>query len=364
MKLRWINAGRVNGLRSQSIYHGMAYAKEDKSLNTIILSIPDDPYICIGYFQDPTKELDLQYCKEKSLAVIRRQTGGGAVFIDQHQMFVQWVFQPKDVPQMVGQKFRFFIDPMIETYKFFGIEAYRYKDHDVHVNGKKIVGTGAAQIGNAEVITGNFISSFTPEHMTGALKLPNDVMRDQLQDSLVKYMSSFTDELSNAPEFSKVSSVYKKKCEEHLGVELMEDDFTDLELEKIEEMEEKLSSDSWTYSINKPHKDCRLVKIHTGVWLGYNCAQKRGNKLEITLRWNEDEIEFVKLQHNNPECKQNLELLEKELYQLAFMKENILMKLKIMEEKKGLAWSGFSMNEWMETFMEIKLNLQKISGGI
>ena len=85
MKIRWIDAGRVSGLRSQSIYHGLGYALNDNSPNTIILSIPENPYMCVGYFQNPKNELDLKYCKENNLPIVRRQTGGGAVQVLWHK---------------------------------------------------------------------------------------------------------------------------------------------------------------------------------------------------------------------------------------------------------------------------------------
>ena len=70
MAIRWIDAGRVSGFRSQSIYHGLGHSMKDDSPDTIVLSIPEDPYMCVGYFQDPTNELDLKYCKENNLPII------------------------------------------------------------------------------------------------------------------------------------------------------------------------------------------------------------------------------------------------------------------------------------------------------
>ena len=88
MKLRLIDAGTVSGIRSQSIYHGLAYAQELETPNTIVLVTPGTPYMCVGFFQDVKNELDINYCNKNQLPIIRRETGGGAVYIDNGQLFV------------------------------------------------------------------------------------------------------------------------------------------------------------------------------------------------------------------------------------------------------------------------------------
>jgi lipoate---protein ligase len=362
MKVRLIDAGRVDFLRSQSIYHGLGYAQKNETANTIVLAIPSKPYICIGHFQDARKELDLKYCLDNNLPVIRRQTGGGTVYIDDQQLFVQWIFQPNSMPAKVDQKFQFFIQPMIETYKYFGIEAYGYGNHDVHVNGKKIVGTGAAQIGNAEVITGNFIRDFKGENMVSALKLPNEIMRDQVANGLKEYMSSMSEELASAPEFEEIKVVYKKKCEEILGMKILEDEFREEDLLEIKRQDEKLSNDSWTYSMEQVQKDCRLIKIHTGVWVGNGKFSSVDSSMDITLGLKEDYIDFINIdfENNDPD---GVRSLESELLNTHMTSEKISEKLQgfFSDHKQG--WSDFSLLQWTEALMSFKNEKMKISGG-
>ncbi|NJN42021.1 MAG: lipoate--protein ligase family protein [Flammeovirgaceae bacterium] len=108
MPIRWIDAGKVSALRSQSIYHGLGYAQKDGTENTIVLATPESPYMCIGHFQDARNELDLEFCKKQNLPIIRRETGGGTVYIDSDQLFVQWIFQRGYLPPKVEHRFQFF----------------------------------------------------------------------------------------------------------------------------------------------------------------------------------------------------------------------------------------------------------------
>ena len=88
-KVRLLYMEGVSPLRSQTVYHAVAYAMKDDTPNTIIMVAPNAPYVCIGYHQDMQKEVDLEYCAEHGLPVYRREVGGGAVYLDNGQLFTQ-----------------------------------------------------------------------------------------------------------------------------------------------------------------------------------------------------------------------------------------------------------------------------------
>ena len=81
MKIRFIDAGVVSGIRSQSIYHGLGYAQKLSTPDTIVLTTPETPYVCIGFFKDPENELDINYCRKKQLPIIRRERQEDGQFI-------------------------------------------------------------------------------------------------------------------------------------------------------------------------------------------------------------------------------------------------------------------------------------------
>jgi len=41
----------------------------------------DPPAISVGYFQDVEQEVDLDYCRKNRVDIVRRPTGGKAVFM-------------------------------------------------------------------------------------------------------------------------------------------------------------------------------------------------------------------------------------------------------------------------------------------
>ena len=92
-KIRLLYMEGVSPLRSQTVYHAVGYAMKEDTPNTIIMVSPNAPYVCIGYHQDMQKEVDLDYCASQwTYPCYRREVGGGAVFLDNGQLFTQWIF--------------------------------------------------------------------------------------------------------------------------------------------------------------------------------------------------------------------------------------------------------------------------------
>ncbi len=358
MKLRLIDAGTVSGLRSQSIYHGLAYAQLPETANTIVLVTPGTPYMCVGFFQDVKNELDINYCNKNQLPIIRRETGGGAVYIDNGQLFVQWIFQENSLPKRVDKRFELFVKPLIETYKFFGIDAYYHPINDVHVNGKKIVGTGAGTIGDAQVVTGNFLFDFDYSAMINSIHVPNSDFRDSVAKNLNNFLTNMNRELENPPQRIEVRDIYKKKCEEILGLKVEFGNFTDIELREIEKIENRFLEESWLFqTIKKPSKD-KLFKIHLGVWIGYMNHNFDKGSLNALITMKDNCIEEIKLKITSQEIlNYSIENLENSL-------RGVQLERDLISEKVKSVVQSDIYFEWVECIYKIKkLQLQQSGNG-
>ncbi len=358
MKLRLIDAGIVSGLRSQSIYHGLGYAQKPNTTNTIVLVTPETPYMCIGFFQDAENELDINYCKQNQLPIIRRETGGGAVYIDSGQLFVQWIFQQSSLPKRVDKRFELFVKPLIETYKFFGIDAYYHPINDVHIDGKKIVGTGAATIGESQVMTGNFLFDFDYSAMINSIHVPNSDFRDSVTKNLKKYLTNINRELVSPPKREEVRDVYIQKCEEIFGLKVEFGNFTDIELMEIEKTENKFLKESWLFQIVKrPSKD-KLFKIHLGAWIGYMNHSFNKGSLNALITMKDNCIEEIKLKIISQETlNYSIENIENNLI-------GVKMERELINEKVKAIVKSDVCKEWVECIYKIKkLQLQQSGHG-
>ncbi len=293
-KVRVLNMGLISPVRSQAIYHAVAYAMTAESPNTIILVGPTDPYVCIGYHQELEKEVDVEYCREHSLPIYRREVGGGAVYLDKGQVFTQWIFQRNQLPVNLEKRFALYIDPLIKTYQSLGINANLRPVNDIHVNGKKIGGTGAAQMGDADVVVGSLMYDFNFDLMARVLKVSSEKMRDKIVQSLNEYMTTITRELGATPAYEAINQTYLDHAAAALGVEVEMGEPTAKELAIMAEIEARFTSDEWLYQ-KGGLRQTGAVKIHADVYLVEAAYKAPGGLIRSTARLREGRIDDLTL---------------------------------------------------------------------
>ncbi len=292
--VRVLDIGLVSPMRSQAIYHGVAYAMKPETPDTIILVGPTDPYVCIGYHQELEKEVDIEYCQQAGLPMFRREVGGGAVYLDRGQVFTQWIFHRPNLPASLEERFALYIQPLVDTYQSLGIPANHRPVNDIHVQGKKIGGTGAAQMGEAEVVVGSLMFDFNFDLMARVLKVPSEKMRDKIFQSLNEYMTTMTRQLGHTPDYETVKREYIRQVVEALGRPAEYADPTPDELAVTEELEARFASDEWLYQ-KGGLRQTGAVKIHADVYLAEAAYKSPGGLIRATARLLEGRIDDITL---------------------------------------------------------------------
>src|SRR5512135_1169479 len=119
----------VSWQRSQGLYHAAAHLGRE----ALFVLRPATPYVCLGFHQDVRQEIDLEFAAQHNLPVFRREVGGGAVYLDSGQLFYQLILH-RNHPAMPASKtdlYRKFLEPVAETYRGFGIDAYYRPINDI-----------------------------------------------------------------------------------------------------------------------------------------------------------------------------------------------------------------------------------------
>ena len=297
MPIRFVDAGTLPHPQSQTIYHAVAHARGPDTPDTIIVATPGDPYVCIGYHQDLEREVDVDYCRTRGLPIVRRELGGGAVYLDRNQLFVQWVMGEARLPLRIEQRFEMFARPIEATYATLGIDARFRPVNDIHVGGRKICGTGAAQIGHAAVLVGNFLFDFDTETMARCLRVPDEKFRDKVHKSLDEYMTTMARELAGSPggvpSETTVKARYRAACERAFGEPLVDGALTDDELCTMASLDTKFTSADFLHQpggLERPG-----IKIHEDVWVRESTVKAPGGLIRVSARTNGDRLEDVTL---------------------------------------------------------------------
>ncbi|MEJ5362255.1 MAG: biotin/lipoate A/B protein ligase family protein [Spirochaetota bacterium] len=100
------------------------------------------PAITIGYFQDIEKEVNIELCKKDGIPVIRRFTGGGAVF--HHEELTYSLVHPLQGPfgkSSIIHSYSLIAQPLIQALHAIGVDAQYRPINDIIVGNRKISGS-------------------------------------------------------------------------------------------------------------------------------------------------------------------------------------------------------------------------------
>lgn len=93
--------------------------------------------VIIGRYQNTVEEINVRYIWENNIPVVRRLSGGGAVYHDLGNLNYTII---EDQYQSKEMNMRVYIAPVIRTLKKFGIIAEFTGRNDITINGKKVSG--------------------------------------------------------------------------------------------------------------------------------------------------------------------------------------------------------------------------------
>ena len=93
--------------------------------------------VIVGRYQNTLEEIDEQYVKEHGIRVVRRDTGGGAVYHDLGNLNYSFI-----IPEVDRMKvdFRTFTAPVVKALQAAGIHAEQSGRNDILADGKKFSG--------------------------------------------------------------------------------------------------------------------------------------------------------------------------------------------------------------------------------
>ena len=293
-KWRLLDLRESNWLETQAIYHALAlYQNQKNTSNTLIITWPDNPLVCIGLHQVIEQSIDLAYINTKNLPIVRRGTGGGSVYLDSNQIFYQIICKKEDYNQSLKDFYEYFLKPTVETYTDFSIPAEYSPINDVIAKGRKISGNGAVTYGNSRVLVGNFIFSFPFSEMAKILKVPDEKFRDKIAKSLEERMGSFEFFLNDFPTKDEVIQRYLTNFQEAVEIELVEGFLLEEEKAKLEEIKQLYKKKEWLYYVEKDYSELFQQKIKGDTYFTFTEKKFQGGLMQLFIHFDNNKISEI-----------------------------------------------------------------------
>ncbi|MCS7108922.1 MAG: lipoate--protein ligase family protein, partial [Sulfolobales archaeon] len=199
---RLINLGSAEGYTIHAVYEAIALTVgKGLSPNTLVLCYPSTPYVSVGVHQVVELEVDVNYCRSRNLPIIRRQVGGGTVYLDDGQQFYHVILRIDDklAGLSIDDFFKELLKPVVKFYRSYGLPASYKPVNDVVINGKKASGNGAAKLHDSMVLVGNVILDFNADEASNILRVPDVKFRDKLAKSMKDWVTGLKNELGYIP---------------------------------------------------------------------------------------------------------------------------------------------------------------------
>ncbi len=237
----------------------------------------DEPCIIVGKNQNTLSEINIDYVKEKDIKVVRRLTGGGAVFHDLGN--INYTFIVNDDKSF--SDFVSFCKPIIEVLQTLGVKAEFSGRNDMLIEGKKFSGTAQCKHKNRVLHHGTLLFSSNMVDLSGALKPKAVKFTDKSVKSVASRVTNISNHLENpmtVEEFKDYIFKYIIK-EEGTIIEALQPK----EIEAIEKLKtERYSTWEWNYG-----KSPRYEYYNEGKFLG--------GTVEITMDVSKGHISKINL---------------------------------------------------------------------
>ncbi|MCD8186090.1 MAG: lipoate--protein ligase family protein [Rikenellaceae bacterium] len=164
------------------------------------------PCVVIGKNQLSEAETDLDFCRSRNIPVLRRLSGGGAVYHDSGNINFSFIVRAeKD-----GVLDRDFLSPVVAALKSFGIPAQIGSRKELSVNGNKISGTASHISRGRHLFHGTLLFHTDLEILHAALN-GNHSLRGKYVASVpspVTNISGLLTQKITAPEFMERLAVF------------------------------------------------------------------------------------------------------------------------------------------------------------
>lgn len=202
----------------------------------------DPAAVSIGCFQSLHDEVDTAECRGRGVDVVRRITGGGAVYHGDEITYS--VAAPLDaVPDGVTESYREICGWLVHALETLDMDAAFEPVNDVTVNGRKVSGSAQTRRRGALLQHGTVIHDLDVREMFTLLTPGEEKLSDKAVDAVEDRVTSVKRE--SGASLDELEAALLDGLV--VGKDWEESGFTDAELARAEELaEEKYGSEEWT----------------------------------------------------------------------------------------------------------------------
>ncbi|RIJ47739.1 lipoate--protein ligase [Maribellus luteus] len=238
----------------------------------IFLLYINAPSIIVGRFQNTLAEINLEYVSKNNIKVVRRMSGGGAVYHDLGNLNFSF-HAPSEVDDFLD--FSKFTQPVVDLLNGLNVPAKLEGRNDLVVEGKKFSGNAKLARNGKIIQHGTILLNSEMSVLSEALKINPLKFKDKAVKSVrarVTNLIEYLPEKTTVDSFKKllVDQILKENIEARIHQLLPE------EMEGIRKLaSEKYSTWKWNFGVSPSYDFNKAIKVSAG-FIELHLDVKRG----------------------------------------------------------------------------------------
>jgi len=123
------------------------------------------PTVIVGRNQDLETEVNLPFCREHGINVVRRKSGGGCVYADRGNLMISYITLRKGVESVFAE----YLDSLSAFLRTLGLNAVKTVHNDILVGGAKVSGNAFFSLPHGSIVHGTLLHSVDFEMLAQAI---------------------------------------------------------------------------------------------------------------------------------------------------------------------------------------------------
>ena len=251
---RVIDTGVRDGRRQIAFDQALIEAHKAGEVGDTIRFLRFPPTALIGRHQALSREVRLDYCRANGIGVVRRITGGGAIYFDEGQLGWELVFRRATLGiASLGDLAREICEAAATGLRKLGVDARYRPRNDIEVGGRKISGTGGFFDDDTLFYQGTVLIDLDASRMVAALKVADSKLAKRSLDSAAQRVVTLKELLGTAPAIEDVKRALVEGFAERLGIVAIDGAITAREeAAAARHFEAEIGTDAFVAEIDDP----------------------------------------------------------------------------------------------------------------
>ena len=264
---RVIDTGVREGRRQIAFDQALIDLRKAGRIPDTIRFLRFPPTALIGRHQALSREVKLEHCRANGIGVVRRITGGGAIYFDEGQLGWELVFDRSTLGiASLADLARAICEAAAAGLSRLGVSARYRPRNDIEVDGRKISGTGGFFDEDTLFYQGTVLVDMNAADMVAALNVAQAKLEKRALDSAAQRVVTLKALLGEAPAIRTIQDALLAGFAERLGIQPERGAISpEEEALATRHYDDEIGTEAFVHEIDDPGADASVRSgSHTG----------------------------------------------------------------------------------------------------